>query len=377
MSATPERVRVALGEARGYDILIGPGLLERAGELLRPVLRRPQALVVTDSHLALTPHVEAFAASLRRAGVEAPVVTVPAGEASKSLDRLGQLLDDLLGRGIERRTTLVALGGGVVGDLAGFAAAILLRGIDYVQVPTSLLAQVDSAVGGKTGVNSRHGKNLIGAFHQPRLVLADTGVLDTLPPRELRAGYAEVVKYGLLGDVEFFAWLERYGGALLAGDAAARRHAVVKSCLAKAAIVAEDERESAGGRRALLNLGHTFAHGLEALTGYSGDALLHGEAVACGMVLAFELSARLDLCPPEDVERARRHLASVGLPTAVTDIRPEGFPAETLIEAMGRDKKVRDGRLTFVLARGIGRAFVTSDVEPAALRRLLDEGGRP
>ncbi|HET6519717.1 MAG TPA: 3-dehydroquinate synthase [Geminicoccaceae bacterium] len=373
----PERVRVGLGGGRGYDVLIGAGLLGRAGELVRPVLRgsRPRAIVVTDANLAATPHLAAFLASLRGADIDAPVVTVPAGEASKSLARLGDLLEDLLGRGIERRTALVAFGGGVVGDLAGFAAAILLRGIDLIQVPTSLLAQVDSAVGGKTGVNSRHGKNLIGAFHQPRLVLADTGALDTLPPRELRAGYAEVVKYGLLGDADFFAWLERCGAELLAGDAAARRHAVVKSCLAKAAIVAEDERESSGGRRALLNLGHTFAHGLEALTGY-GDALLHGEAVACGMVLAFDLSARLGLCPPGDAERVRRHLASLGLPTTPTAIRPGGFPADALIEAMGRDKKVRDGRLTFVLARGIGRAFVTSDVDPAALRALLDGAGR-
>ncbi len=266
---------------------------------------------------------------------------------------------------------IVAFGGGVIGDLAGFCAAILLRGIPYVQVPTSLLAQVDSAVGGKTGVNARHGKNLIGAFHQPRLVLADTDVLATLPPRELRAGYAEVVKYGLIDQPDFFAWLECHGAALLAGDAAAQQHAIVTSCAAKAAIVAADEREAE--RRVLLNLGHTFAHAYEALAGY-GELLLHGEAVALGMVQAFALSARLGLCPPADVARLRAHLAAVGLPTDPRAVRPGGFEAGAMLAAMGRDKKVAAGKIRFVLARGIGAAFVSDQVPFEVLRDVLDHG---
>jgi 3-dehydroquinate synthase len=263
----------------------------------------------------------------------------------------------------------VAVGGGVIGDLAGFAAAVLLRGLDYVQVPTTLLAQVDSAIGGKTGINTRHGKNLVGAFHQPRLVLADTAVLASLPPRELRAGYAEVVKYGLIDRPDFFVWLEAHGGEVLAGDAAAQQHAVLECCRAKAAVVAADERE--GGVRALLNLGHTFAHALEAASGY-GDELLHGEAVALGMVLAFDLSVRLGLCPPADAERVRAHLAAVGLPTTLGAVRAGGFAADTLLVAMGHDKKAEAGRPRFVLTRGIGRAFAGAEVATAELETLLD-----
>ena len=294
--------------------------------------------------------------------------------ASRELERL---LDQILAAGVERSTALVAFGGGVIGDLAGFAAAILLRGLDYVQIPTTLLAQVDSAVGGKTGINSRHGKNLIGSFHQPRLVLSDTAVLASLPARQLRAGYAEVVKYGVIDRPEFFAWLEQHGAALLAGDAAAQQHAIVESCRAKASLVAADERET--GARALLNLGHTFAHALEAVAGY-GDELLHGEAVALGIVLAARLSVRLGLCPAADAERIRRHFAAVGLPTARAmiptpcAINADRFGAEPLLAAIARDKKVADGRPRFVLLRGIGQAFTGSAVDRAELLALLSAG---
>jgi 3-dehydroquinate synthase len=263
----------------------------------------------------------------------------------------------------------VALGGGVVGDLVGLAASLVLRGIDYVQIPTTLLAQVDSSVGGKTAIDTPHGKNLVGAFYQPRLVLADTGVLDTLDRRQMLAGYAEVVKYGLIGDVAFFEWLEANGARLIAGDAEARRHAIVTSCRAKAAIVAADEREAS--MRALLNFGHTFGHALETETGF-GAALLHGEAVAIGMVLAFELSAARRLCPPEDVERVRRHFAKVGLPTSLRDVVRPRWSARNLVDHMHQDKKVRDGRLTFVLTRGIGDAFIERGVDAREVRRLLE-----
>ena len=364
----PERVRVALAE-RSYEIVVGEGLLARAGVLLRPILKRPDVLIVTDPNLVRSGHASLLARALEEAGIRQRQVVVPPGEQSKSLAQLDGLLDEILGMGVERSTTIVALGGGVIGDLAGFAAAILLRGLDYVQVPTTLLAQVDSAVGGKTGINSRHGKNLIGSFHQPRLVIADTSVLTSLPPRELRAGYAEVVKYGLIDRPEFFAWLERHGAALLAGDKDALRHAILESCRAKAAIVAADEHE--GGARALLNLGHTFAHALETASGY-GEELLHGEAVACGMALAFELSARLGLCPQEDVARVRRRLDEVGLPSSRRVIRGHGFATEPLLAALGHDKKVADGRPRFVLVHGIGRAFAGARIEPADLKALLD-----
>ncbi len=361
------RLKVKLG-ARSYEIVVGRGLLARAAAELRPLLRQPSAIVVTDAHLARTIHLQALESSLQAAGIAVRRIELPAGEATKSMAELDRLLDHILARGIERRTALVAFGGGVVGDLAGFAAAILLRGLDYFQIPTTLLAQVDSAVGGKTGINSRHGKNLIGSFHQPRLVLADTDVLETLPARELRAGYAEVVKYGLIDRPEFFAWLERHGAALLAGDAALRQQAILESCRAKAALVAADEREA--GTRALLNLGHTFAHALETLTGY-GEGLLHGEAVALGIVLAATLSARLGLCPPADAERIRVHFAAVGLPTTRATLPAPVRSAEAMLAAMERDKKVEGGRPRFVLLRGIGRAFAGAEVEPAELTALL------
>jgi len=279
-------------------------------------------------------------------------------------------VEAILGAGADRRTAVIALGGGVVGDLAGFCAAIALRGLPFVQVPTTLLAQVDSAVGGKTGINAGQGKNLVGLFHQPRLVLADIDSLGTLPARQLRAGYAEVLKYGLINDADVFDWLETNGAAILSGDANARRHAVLTSCRAKAAIVGRDEREA--GERALLNLGHTFGHALEAETGF-GDDLLHGEAVAFGMLLAFTLSARLGLCPLADVERVRRHLAASALPTAFAELPERPWSSGRLLAHMQHDKKVKDGTITFVLARGIGRAFLSREVPMAEVGRLFDD----
>ncbi len=368
-AAAADRLRVDLG-ARSYDILVGAGLLADAGSRLEPILGAGRTVIVTDERVAGL-YLDALAASLDRAGIAHRAIVLPVGEQTKSFRQLEKLVDSLLEAEIERSATLLALGGGVVGDLAGFAASIVLRGIGYVQLPTTLLAQVDSSVGGKTGINTRQGKNLAGSFYQPRMVLADTDTLDTLEPRQLRAGYAEVVKYGLIGDRDFFGWLEANGQGLLDGDGAARHHAVVTCCAAKAAIVADDEREA--GRRALLNLGHTFAHTLEAETGYS-DELLHGEAVAVGMALAFDLSARLGLCQGEDAARVRRHLAAVGLPTDLRSGRLGRRPldAQALIERMRLDKKVRDGKITFVLARGIGEAFLTDDVDLGALRACLD-----
>ena len=365
--STDARLRVELG-ARSYDIVVGRGLLGRAGEELARAVRRPEAIIVTDRNLAATEHLAMLEQSLEAAAIAPRRIVLPPGEAAKSMTQLAELLDQLLDLGAERATTIVAFGGGVIGDLAGFAAAMALRGLDYVQIPTTLLAQVDSAIGGKTGVNTRHGKNLIGAFHQPRLVLADTAVLASLPPRELCAGYAEVVKYGLIDRPDFFGWLEAHGERLLAGEAAAQQYAILESCRAKAAVVAADEREL--GARGLLNLGHTFGHALEAACGY-GDELLHGEAVALGMVMAFELSVRLGLCPAADARRVRAHLAAVGLPTTLSMIRPQGFAAATLLAAMGHDKKTQEGRPRFVLARGIGRAFTGAEVEPAEIEALL------
>jgi len=363
-------VNVQLG-ARSYPIHIGPGLLTRAAERIVAAGDWRACAVVTDETVARL-HLAALQDSLQGAGLAVEPVVVPAGEASKSFARLAPLCEALLSRGIERGDAVIALGGGMVGDLAGFAASILRRGVALIQGPTTLLAQVDSAVGGKTGINTPQGKNLIGTFHQPRLVLADTDTLDTLPSRELRAGYAEVVKYGLLGNAEFFAWLEDNGLALLRGDADARAFAIQKSCQMKAAIVAEDECES--GARALLNLGHTFGHALEAWAGYSGD-LLHGEAVAIGMGLAFKLSERLGLCPAGRHDRVTAHLRTAGLPTAIRDLAPSGQLPEPreLMTHMMQDKKVAQGRLTFVLVRDIGAAFTSRDIDPEALERVLAE----
>ncbi len=361
-----ERLTVGLG-ARSYDIVLGRGLIDRAGTLLAPVIRRKRAVIVTDAHVAPL-YLPRLAAALAAAGIEHDAITLPPGEATKDFAHFARLCEDVLALGIERATPIVALGGGVVGDLAGFAAATLLRGLDFVQVPTTLLAQVDSSVGGKTAIDTRHGKNLVGAFHQPVRVIADIDALASLPRRELVSGYAEVVKYGLIRDAAFFGRLEAEGAALLAGDADARHRAVRQSCAAKAAIVAADERES--GERALLNFGHTFGHALEAATGF-GDALLHGEAVALGMQLAFDLSVHLGFCPAEAAARLRRHLAAIGLPTSPAELAAGRFGAAPLLELMRKDKKVADGRVTLILARAIGDAFVCRDVAPATLADFL------
>ncbi|MFC3615976.1 3-dehydroquinate synthase [Lutimaribacter marinistellae] len=359
-------VRVALG-ARSYDVEIGPDLLHQSGARIAPLLARPRVAVLTDETVAGL-HLEALRDGLGRGGIDMVSLSLPEGETTKTWPHLEHAVDWLLSQKIERRDVVVALGGGVIGDLAGFAAAILRRGVRFVQIPTSLLAQVDSSVGGKTGINSSHGKNLIGAFHQPSLVLADTSVLATLTARDLLAGYGEVVKYGLLGDAEFFAWLETQGPRLAAGDMAARVQAVARSVQMKAEIVARDETEQ--GDRALLNLGHTFCHALEAATGYS-DRLLHGEGVAIGCALAFELSSRLGLCPQEDPSRVRAHLREMGMKTDLRDIPGDLPDAEALVDLMGQDKKVVDGQLRFVLARGIGDAFVTGDVPRESVVQVL------
>lgn len=368
MSDAIRKVVVDLGERR-YDILVGAGLIADAGTHLKPLLRRARIAVVTDETVARL-HLPALQESLDVAGIHHDTIVLPQGESTKSFAQLEKLTEWLLETGIERGDIVVALGGGVIGDLTGFAAAILRRGVDFVQIPTTLLSQVDSSVGGKTGINTRQGKNLAGAFHQPRLVLADVAALETLPMREFLAGYAEVVKYGLIGDRAFFDWLEENLDRLKEGNREARVQAIVKSCEAKAATVAADERES--GVRALLNLGHTFGHALEAATGFS-QRLVHGEGVAVGMALAFDLSARLGFCPGQDAVRVRRHLARAGLPSRLADV-PGTLPdADALIALMGQDKKVQDGKLTFILARAVGEAFITRDVDPDALRTLLRE----
>ncbi len=363
-----ETVRVALGE-RAYDIEIGEGLLDFAGEALAEVLPRPRTLVVTDENVARL-HLPALLESLEMFDIEARTLVLPAGEATKSFARLQEVTEAILAAELERSDLIVAFGGGVIGDLAGFAAAVTRRGMGFVQIPTTLLAQVDSSVGGKTGINCRYGKNLIGAFHQPALVLADTGVLDTLPRRELLAGYAEVVKYGLLGDADFFDWLETHGTALLDGDMEARRKAVAHCCRMKADVVAADEREA--GRRALLNLGHTFGHALETALGYDGT-LLHGEAVAIGMAQAFRFSEKLGLCPPGEADRVAAHLRSAGLPVDVRAIHNRLPGAEELVAIMRQDKKAKGGRLVFVLVRGIGEAFIAEDVDAGEVAEFLRE----
>lgn len=352
-----EVVRVEL-PGREYDVMVGPGLLSDAGQHIAPLLGRSRVVIIADTHVADL-HLPALQTALQREAIDSDVLRLPAGEATKDWVHLSQSVEWLLDQKVERGDVVLALGGGVIGDLVGFAAAILRRGVRFVQVPTSLLAQVDSSVGGKTGINTRHGKNLVGAFHQPSLVLADTGILGTLTPRDFLAGYGEVVKYGLLGDADFFTWLEQNGLALATGDMAARVHAVHRSVQMKAQIVTRDETEQ--GDRALLNLGHTFCHALEAATGYS-DRLLHGEGVAIGCALAFELSARLGLCSQEDPSRVRAHLKAMGMKTDLSDIPAELPNAEALLDLMGQDKKVIDGTLRFILARGIGEAFVTADV---------------
>ncbi len=360
-------VTVDLG-SRSYDILIGRGVVENAGSEIVRRLPDARAAVVTDETVAGL-HLSTLTASLAAAGVEHVTVTVPPGEETKSLAGLGRVVDALLAARIERSDVVVAFGGGVVGDLAGFAAAVVLRGIRVVQVPTTLLAQVDSSIGGKTGINTPRGKNLVGAFYQPSLVLADSGILNSLPPRIFNAGYAEVAKYGLIDDAAFFTWLEANWRAIAAGWPE-REHAIGVSCRAKARMVAADERDE--GVRALLNLGHTFGHALEAATGYSGR-LFHGEAVSIGMVLAHEFSASRGLAPREDTERVVAHLTEVGLPTAIGDIPGDTPSAEVLMEHMAQDKKVTRGRFNLILTHGIGQAFVAHDVPGADVEAFLAE----
>ncbi|MCU0816184.1 MAG: 3-dehydroquinate synthase [Cypionkella sp.] len=370
MTASPaprDTVRVELG-SRAYEVRIGPGLIDSAGADIAPLLARRKVAVITDETVAPL-HLPRLMAALAAEGITANALTLPAGETTKDWANLARATEWLLEQKIERRDMVVALGGGVIGDLVGFAAAILRRGVRFVQIPTTLLAQVDSSVGGKTGINTAQGKNLVGAFHQPSLVLADISVLETLPPRDFRAGYGEVVKYGLLGDAAFFDWLEAKA-TTLATDATNRQKAVLRSVQMKAEIVARDETEE--GDRALLNLGHTFCHALEKATGYS-DRLLHGEGVAIGCALAFDLSSRLGLCAQEDPSRVRAHLRAMGLKVDLSDIPGDLPGAEGLLALMGQDKKVIDGRLRFILARGIGRAFVAEDVPPDTVRNLLAE----
>jgi 3-dehydroquinate synthase len=350
-----EIVKVGLGE-RSYDIHVGPGLLARAENLLKPFARGVMP-VVTDANVARA-YPGAFAD---------PIILEP-GEATKSFAGLETLVNALLARGIDRDGLIVAFGGGVIGDLTGLAAGLVKRGVAFAQIPTTLLAQVDSSVGGKTAINTDAGKNLAGQFHQPRIVIADTDLLKTLPRRELLAGYAEVLKYGALGDRGFFEWLEANGAKALGGDGTAMTRAVAQSCRMKAAIVERDERET--GERALLNLGHTFGHALEAATGYS-QRLLHGEGVAIGMALAFALSVRLGLCPGQDAERFVRHLKATGLPSSIADIAGPRPDPGTLIAHMRHDKKSKDGRIRFVLVRGIGEAFLTDAVPQDALESVL------
>ena len=362
----PDTVPVALG-ARAYDIVIGRGLLGSLGRRLQALKPGAKAAIVTDANVEKL-LLAATQSGLAAADVPATHISVPPGEGSKSFAMFERVCEALIAAKLERGDVVVALGGGVVGDLAGFCAAAVRRGLDYVQVPTTLLAQVDSSVGGKTAINSRHGKNLVGAFHQPVLVVADTALLDSLPPREFRAGYAEVAKYGLLGDAGFFAWLEANADDVFAGAGAAREHAIATSCRMKAEIVARDERET--GDRALLNLGHTFGHAFEAAAGFSGR-LLHGEAVALGTALAFDFSARLGLLPQAEAERVKRHLGKAGLPTHIRDV-PGGVPGvDALMDLMAQDKKVKRGRLTFILARAVGAAFVAPDVDAAQVRAFL------
>lgn len=365
---TERLVHVPLGE-RAYDILIGPDLISHAGGEITARLKGRRAAIVTDEHVAPL-YLEALMDSLQTDGIEAVSLTLPAGEKTKSLEPLAAVCDMALSARIERNDCIIALGGGVIGDLAGFAAGIVRRGVRFVQIPTTLLSQVDSSVGGKTGINSRHGKNLLGVFHQPDLVLSDTGALDTLSEREFRAGYAEVAKYGLIDKPDFFDWLEKNWREVFAGGAA-RAQAIATSCQAKADVVVEDEREN--GRRALLNLGHTFGHALEAATQYDSRRLVHGEGVSIGMLMAHRFSARMNLASPDDAQRVEAHLKAVGLPTEVSDIPGELPSTEVLMDAIAQDKKVKSGKLTFILTRGIGQSFVADDVPTSEVKTFLDE----
>lgn len=366
-----ERLRVDLA-GRAYDIVVGAGVLARAGEEIA-ALKRRRVFIVSDDHVARR-HLATLTASLDRAGVTHEAAILPPGEASKSFGVLEQLTGQMLDANVERGDLVVALGGGVIGDLAGFAAGIVKRGLDYIQMPTTLLAQVDSSVGGKTAIDVPQGKNLIGLFHQPCLVLADTAVLDTLPAREMKAGFAEVLKYGLIGDKAFAEWVAGNAPAILTTSGPERTKAILTSCRMKARVVEADEREA--GQRALLNLGHTFAHAIEACAGYSGK-VLHGEAVAAGCCLAFDLSARLGLCAGEDAARVRQWFAAAGLATSLKDLPELGTTEDDFVELMRQDKKAQGGKLVLILARGIGQAFVARDVDEGAIRSLLHDALAP
>jgi 3-dehydroquinate synthase len=369
MSGTGDTtVRVELG-ARSYDIVIGEGLIGRAGGELAMRLPGARLAIVTDENVAAA-QLDHLARSLEAAKIGYTTIVLPAGEKTKSFTALQEVVDRVLAARLERGDAVIALGGGVIGDLAGFAAGIVRRGMSFVQMPTSLLAQVDSSVGGKTGINTAHGKNLVGVFNQPRVVLADTAALDTLPPREFRAGYAEVAKYGLIDRPDFFAWLEVNWRDVFAGGPA-RVHAIAESCRAKADVVARDEFET--GDRALLNLGHTFGHALEAATGYDGARLVHGEGVAIGMALAHRFSSRLNLASPDDAERVEAHLRAVGLPWRMADIPGELPDAQRLLGYIGQDKKVQRGQLTFILTRGIGQSFIARDVPASQVLSFLED----
>ncbi len=363
----PLVIQVGLAD-RSYEIVIGRGQLHSLGQRIAALRPGAKAAIVSDETV-IRHYLDAAQSALSTAGIQSTCVSVPPGEKSKSFETLERLCEALLEARIERGDLVVALGGGVIGDLAGFAAAIVRRGVDYIQVPTTLLAQVDSSVGGKTAIDTRQGKNLIGAFHQPIFVICDTALLDTLPEREFRAGYAEVAKYGLMADAGFFEWLEGHWREVFAGGPA-RELAIAKSCRMKAAIVARDERET--GERALLNLGHTFGHALETAAGFDGS-LLHGEAISLGITLAFEFSARCGLLPHSQAERAERHFAAVGLPTRLAHLPPEVADADRLLALIAQDKKVRHGNLTFILARDIGAAFIASKIDAAEVRTFLTQ----
>ena len=363
-----EIVHVDLGD-RSYDIHIGPNLLPNTGSYIKPFLKRNHVAVITDNNVSGL-HLATLEAGLAVEGISSTTLKLPAGEATKSWKMLEKTVEWLLSEKIERDDIVIAFGGGVIGDLAGFSAAILRRGVRFIQIPTSLLAQVDSSVGGKTGINSPHGKNLVGAFYQPQLVLADVEVLGTMKSRDFLAGYGEVVKYGMLGDAAFFEWLENNGPAMAAGDMEKRIYAVKRSCQMKADIVARDEKEH--GDRALLNLGHTFCHALEAATGYS-DRLLHGEGVAIGCALAFETSMRLGLCSQEAPSRVRAHLKAMGMKVDLSDITGDLPDADGLLALMAQDKKVQDGTLAFIMARAIGDSFVTRDVDITVVKSVLED----
>jgi len=361
----PETLRVELGD-RGYDIIVGERLLARAGEYIAPYIKNSGVMIVSDETVARF-YLHRLTNALEEKSIRYRSVIIKSGDGHKNLASFCELIESLLEQKPDRKTTLIALGGGVVGDMTGFAASVLLRGVEFIQIPTTLLSQVDSSVGGKTGVNSAYGKNLIGSFHQPVLVLADVTTLSTLPKRELLAGYAETVKYGFINDAPFFEWLEEHGAALLAGNTELMTQAIVRSCKAKAYIVAADEKED--NIRALLNFGHTFGHALEAETGYS-DKLNHGEAVAIGMVLAFATSVAMGLCPESDYQRVLAHYAVVGLPSSLKHVA-QAWDIDQLVEHFSRDKKNSDGKLTFILTRGIGKAFITQEVNHQLVRSVL------